>query len=824
LDAAGGVFDSEIIIMAITPIMITGFEHGALSANGAGLVSTLTGAEITVQSTVKRTGGYALRCNMTGAAQNRILWAVATPTYIVGSLYFYIGAYPVAAANSFIRIIVTSGSSIIINLDTAANSRIYARIGAGTQRNSGTIATGAWHRLDFRAYCGATTFTLDWQIDGADQTQATLGSTTATTFTFVELGSANAAAYDLTYDDVIISATSADYPIGAHEVIGLSPNADGTHNAGTNIIEDQAGADIGVVTAYDLVNSVPIGEATKYIKQTATDTSKYAEINFANINYATILGARALLAYRAAGTAADEGACIIIDEDATATTVWGSPATRADYSESSVFYKGAILPAPAGGWDKAAVDALKARVGYSNDVADVPYWVDLMIEVAHLGDPVVITLTVDNIAQAQTVGNAALAVAKTLAVASIGQAQTAGNVTVTQAVSAVTLTIQNAAQAQTVGNIALTVAKTLAVASIAEAQTVGNVALTVAKTLAVASIAQAQTVGNVVLVVNKTLAVQSIAQTQTVENVSLAVAKTLAVDGIAQAQTVENVVLGVAKALTVQGIGQAQTVENVVLSTDVILLVASISQAQTVENVVMVVARAVTVQDIAQAQTVENVGLIVNKTLTPANVAQAQTVENVTLASGLQVTVQNTAQAQTVENVSLTVARSVAPQAANQAQTVGNVTLIVAKTLVPANVAQGQSVENVDLETSANITPANVAQSQSVENVTLVVNRTLAVQNIAQSQTVGNVNLTGIEFALGVQNIAQAQTVSAVYVTMLIVIAWTLRPRSFAWTLDARSFELTLPPRGYEWTLDPRTQEWTLKERVFEWTLKDGKR
>jgi hypothetical protein len=389
LDAAGLLRDNEIIIMAITPVMVTGFEHGALSTSGGGLITTLTGTEITVQSTVKRTGGYALRCNMTGAAQNRILWAVATPTYIVGSLYFYIGAYPVAAVNSIIRIIVTSGSSLVFNLDTAANSRIYARIGAGTLRNSGTIATGEWHRLDFRGYCGDTTFTLDWQIDGVDQTQATLGSTTATTFTYVELGSANAAAYDLTYDDVIISATSADYPIGDHAIEGLSPGSDGTHNAGTNVIEDQDGADIGVVTAYDLVNSVPIGSTTKYIKQTATDTSKYAEILFADIGYSTIVGARALLAYRAAGTAADEGACIIIDEDATATTVWGSPATRADYSESSVFYKGVILPAPAGGWDQGAVNALKARVGYSNDVADVPYWVDLMIEVAYSGDPVV---------------------------------------------------------------------------------------------------------------------------------------------------------------------------------------------------------------------------------------------------------------------------------------------------------------------------------------------------------------------------------------------------------------------------------------------------
>lgn len=278
---------------------------------------------------------------------------------------------------------IATGSSLRFMIDVT-NYQLTCSFGTsgGKQTYSPTLSLDTWYEVDFRVDVSDNPTICDWQVEGSAQTPVSYGQA-ATTISSRQPGTNVAITATFYVDDACDSVTSGDYPLGSLAVEALSPSSDGTHENSLMRLQDQASNVIGDVPAYDKVNSIPIGNISTYVKQTGIGTTYYAEVNFADTSNTTIQGATAVLAYRSSGTTANEGGCIVIDEDATQTTVWGNASSRADYSESSVFYKFVALPTPAGGWDKDAVNALKSRFGYSNNVATLPYWVDMIILVAY---------------------------------------------------------------------------------------------------------------------------------------------------------------------------------------------------------------------------------------------------------------------------------------------------------------------------------------------------------------------------------------------------------------------------------------------------------
>lgn len=363
-----------------TPIFLTGLEHGSLSASGGGLFDTVTGAP-TVDSAIKRTGSYSIRFYKTVAAACSVTKNVSgSPTVLVARFYLYFTTLPSVDCALFR---MNSGTYVPTLRFRLSDSKLIVDFsGSGTQAGP-VVTTGQWYRIDFRGNVGTDPRTIDWQVNGVDQPQATL-ALAASSFTTVPFGALTTCTLDAYIDDVVISATSADYPLGPGGVVGLSPNAAGTSNPGTNVIEDNTGADVDDSTnpANVELDDVPLSLNTDYIKQVAVGTGNYAEVAFADISESVIWGARGILAYMSSDTLGNEGGCIIRDSDGQETTIWGNPTTRADYSESSMFYKSAQVLTPSGGWTQAHVNALRARIGYSNDISPVPYWENLMIEVA----------------------------------------------------------------------------------------------------------------------------------------------------------------------------------------------------------------------------------------------------------------------------------------------------------------------------------------------------------------------------------------------------------------------------------------------------------
>jgi hypothetical protein len=245
--------------------------------------------------------------------------------------------------------------------------------------NGPQASLNTWYQIDIKAYCGAATYILDWQVDGVSQTQATY-ATTASTFSSIRPGVIISASVTNYIDDVAVSVTPEDYPIGEGGTVGLRPNADGTHNNAANIMEDSAGTDIDGTPAWNLLEENPwITTANAdYVRQSGIGTGNYGEVQFADTDKTTIHGVMAVLQYASATDLANDGKTYIRDLDGQATTLYSG-----DMSETSCFYKSVAVLTPSGGWTLAHVNGLRARIGYSSDADPAPYWLGIMLEVAY---------------------------------------------------------------------------------------------------------------------------------------------------------------------------------------------------------------------------------------------------------------------------------------------------------------------------------------------------------------------------------------------------------------------------------------------------------
>src|SRR4030042_419186 len=314
-----------------TLIYCTGFEHGVAVpvTSGGGLFNTVIGTP-SIQGTTKRTGDYALEISSSAAAEYVAKSISGVPATIVGRLYFRFNALPDTDALELFRI--TSNPVNPCFKWMTATSKIRAYLGSTDyQESSGTFTTGVWYRLDFKTVSGASP-TLDWQIDGAAQTQVSTATSTLA-FTSLILGWLVATTGTMYVDDVAISATSGDYPIGAGGVIGLRPNADGVHDNIDNDMVNEDGQIIDGSTYYaysKLYENPWITTANDDLIEQLTPSAAYCEINFANTAETIIHGVMGILQYASASATANTGATIVMDSNDQVTSIYGTTVAPAD--------------------------------------------------------------------------------------------------------------------------------------------------------------------------------------------------------------------------------------------------------------------------------------------------------------------------------------------------------------------------------------------------------------------------------------------------------------------------------------------------------------
>lgn len=368
-----------------TPILIAGFENGVATptVNGGGLYNTVNGSP-TVGASYKKTGAYGLQINPS-ATTEYVSWDIATGTkMVVGRVYVYFVSLPSGADGRVISCYSAHGGAII-GVDTTG--KWFCEISGGTRQTAASgPSTSQWYMVEFKFDTTSNPHLADWKIDTVSKTQAT-SANAAEDLSAFRAGTTLATTMEVWYDDLVLSATSGDYPIGPGGTEVLVPSSNGSLLNTNGYLQDAGGVAIdlpGNPCNTDLDDIPP--SASAYVLQTTAASTYMAANDMSNISasHSGIIGAMAFLAYTSAATQANTAACMASkDAFSTETVIWGDEATPADYSDgstSNLYYKSAIV---SGVVDDTTANALQIEIGHSGDATPDPYWIDTWIELAY---------------------------------------------------------------------------------------------------------------------------------------------------------------------------------------------------------------------------------------------------------------------------------------------------------------------------------------------------------------------------------------------------------------------------------------------------------
>ncbi len=397
----------------VTPIFVCGAECGVDAAGNtspAGSVRkfTLVGATASIQTGGGLTAGpHSLRsfklnpaAGVDDIVQCNFFSTIGAPATCVGRVMVRFAVLPNA-----IHTIVSSSSGGCGIRYNPTGTQLEAFAGATTLTIAGAFVpvVDTWYRIDFKFVLN-TTSTTDWQVNGVAQTQAShAGSSLALTslnigHNTVNTANTGSAATTATYyaDDVCISGTGGDYPIGPGRVAGLFPTADGTHSydAATDFLYDNssnvnATSSLETGTWANLQNPLSVSTITHFMATASATGLEYLEWALADMSETPIsINAVAIVSTHHSATAAANTQSLRIEDGATEEAVLALVAynTTTITSEHRV---DAVAPSSSAAWTLAKVNALKVRWGYSNDVAPVPFIDGVCAEVDYLG-PIVL--------------------------------------------------------------------------------------------------------------------------------------------------------------------------------------------------------------------------------------------------------------------------------------------------------------------------------------------------------------------------------------------------------------------------------------------------
>jgi hypothetical protein len=252
--------------------------------------------------------------------------------------------------------------------------------GTGAQVASTTVAVDTWYRIDMRVNVSAGLNTVDWKVDGANQTQATYSQTAHTISTAAIGGDTSNETYTAFIDDVLLTSGASEYPLGPGGVSAVVPDGMGaSSDPGARMQDDDSTA--WDTNSFTRVRDVPMSSGTDYVKQTSTSATTYLEFTLGDTALGCIQGVRALAAYRSNGSGTLTGA-INLNDGGTDRTLY-SGTLKVDATRT---YRGSIIAPASGGWNATKLNALTARVGYATigggTPGPIPYWDALMVEYA----------------------------------------------------------------------------------------------------------------------------------------------------------------------------------------------------------------------------------------------------------------------------------------------------------------------------------------------------------------------------------------------------------------------------------------------------------
>lgn len=241
-------------------LFTSGYELNTTTDGVEWTTNSVTGT--TIDSTIKRTGGYSLKINLTsgqrsGTVMQYVASADAGPHY--ARAYYYFTTLPTAESRvmSF-----KSGSSSIsaadrvyVTVDSSGNVKLYDEDGL-IDTHTTTVTTSVWYRfelgIDLTGAGGADI--CQFRLDGS-QIGATNRNISTNPLAFAVGGNFNSETVTGVWyiDDVAINSSSGSYEntwVGSGRVAILWPNAAGDNAMGTRGGTD-SGTNYGQVSSYN---------------------------------------------------------------------------------------------------------------------------------------------------------------------------------------------------------------------------------------------------------------------------------------------------------------------------------------------------------------------------------------------------------------------------------------------------------------------------------------------------------------------------------------------------------------------------------------------
>jgi hypothetical protein len=375
---------------SFTPVWMTGMEHGAASTAGGGIFASQSmgaGSSASADSTTARTGNYSLKLVKASGGTGYIMPVSLTGAgAVVLRFALRFNAAP-TADGEVVYLLAASGNAAVMHLNTAR--RLWLDFnGAGTSATSAVLSTGRWYLVDLRITFNTNPRTMDWRIDGANQSQAFSNETASTVNGSLELGApSTAAVYTVYMDDIAVTTTSGNYPLPDGRIEALLPDAVSAVNdpAGSKL-QDDTGTNVTVATpgAASRLDETPMTSITDYVKHIGTNNASYVETSFANVASTGCVDAvNAVVGYHASTATGGVGAAYIYD-GATQRTLQAS----GSITNTAIAYKSARISPASGTWDTTKLNGLVARVGYSSNATgtNYPTWDALLLEYEQVPD------------------------------------------------------------------------------------------------------------------------------------------------------------------------------------------------------------------------------------------------------------------------------------------------------------------------------------------------------------------------------------------------------------------------------------------------------
>lgn len=393
---------------AANVVNMAGFEQGlaaglATGAANAPAFDTIGGTPAIV-STNPRSGSYCLELSSSAAAE-WVQWAGAAS---FGSA----GTYAVPRFGVYFPSSLPSGDLDLFNLAGAsganvANQNVTLRYRSASQKlgiqirdpvgavdytevlSALPVVVNAWYAIDIRY--SAPTLTVDWQVDGVDQAQAS--ALVMQPSSTLSLGWFGASTGTVRYDDVVLSRTPGHYPLGNFRILPLKPDPAGTLTiSGTTANFNTFSANgtmaaWNAATALAAIDDLPptIGASADGIAQITLAASDYVEIPMETYDAPANGGvARAVRMY-ACGWGAGSPAAATIGfrgYEGSAETVLWSVADPAFTNSTTTPGWVCKMFKPTGGWTQAKLDTLAFRMGFSGDATPDIGIHSIMAEVA----------------------------------------------------------------------------------------------------------------------------------------------------------------------------------------------------------------------------------------------------------------------------------------------------------------------------------------------------------------------------------------------------------------------------------------------------------